>query len=98
MAQDGRVYQATATGCAFGLRAMYGPMKSYPMSKAWLIKGNLPLIPNYLHKSCRCEPQTKHAPASGANTEGTGRYTETFVNSVHSMFAKTVIQNNRASK
>ena len=84
------IYQATATGCAFGLKAEYGSVAGLPMSKAWMIKGNLPLIPEILHHQCGCKPTVIHAPASGANTEDTGRYTSSFVHSVHDMFARTV--------
>ena len=83
-------YQATATGCAFGLKAIYGSVTGFPMSKAWMIKGNLPLIPECLDRPCRCKPHVTRAQASGANTEVTGRYTSEFVKSVHEMFARTI--------
>ena len=84
------IFQATATGCAFGLKAIYGKVAGFPMSKAWMIKGNMPLISEALRKPCGCNPCVVHAQASGANTEVTGRYTPAFVASVHTMFSKTV--------
>ena len=68
------IYQARATGCAFGLKARHGQVAGLPMSRAWTIKGNMPLIPEMLNKSCCCPPNTVHAQASGANTEETGKY------------------------
>ena len=79
---------AKATGCAFGLTAISGPLRSKPMSKSWYIKGTLPTIVEFLDRECECEPNMKHAPAEGANTAHSGRYTSAFVAAVHKAFAK----------
>ena len=84
------LYEATAVGCAYGLRAETGPLQGHSMSKAWLVKGNLPLLPSALERSCRCAANTVHAQASGGNTEMIGKYTPSFVAAVHSLFARTV--------
>ena len=81
------IFEATATGCEFGLRAISGKEKGMPMSKAWHIKGTLPTITDYLHRTCQCRCRTVHATASGADTAHTGRYTPAFVASIHRMFA-----------
>ena len=85
--QKGKVFEATTTGCAFNLRALYGRDKGKPMSKAWHIKGAIPLIPKYLERGCTCPPGTIHAQAKGQNTAHTGRYTPEFVSAVHRMYA-----------
>ena len=84
------LYEATAVGCAYGLRAETGPLQGHPMSKAWLVNGNLPLLPSALERSCHCAANTVHAQASGDNTEIIGKYTPSFVAAVHSLFARTV--------
>ena len=61
-----------------------------PMSKSWLDKGTVPTIEEFLNRECQCEPDTQHAPASGANTAHTGRYTSAFVTAIHRMFSKVV--------
>ena len=93
-AEKGKVYNATATGCAFGSKAIAGKDKGKPMSKAWQIEGNLPALPDYLERNCACPRSTVHAQAAGANTAHTGRYTPLFVASVHRMFAFTIAKNN----
>ena len=85
------IYEARATGCAYGLRAVHGREAGQPMPRAWLIKGNISLIPHMLEKSCPCAKDTVHAQATGSNTEETGKYTEAFVRTVHSMFSRVVV-------
>ena len=82
-----KVFEATATGCAWNLRAIAGHDKGHVMSKAWHIKSTLPLVEEYLHRDCCCPPGTYHAQAKGPNTAHTGRYTPEFVSAVHRMFA-----------
>ena len=81
------MFEATATGCAFNLRAIYGSDRGHVMSKAWHIKTTIPWVEQYLHRDCCCPPGTYHAQAKGRNTVVTGRYTPEFVSSVHRMFA-----------
>ena len=84
------IYEAKATGCAYGLRALHGQEAGRPMRRAWLIKGDIPLIPEMLEKSCPCPRDTVHAQATGSNTVETGKYTEAFVRTVHAMFSRMV--------
>ena len=88
--QNVHIYQAKATGCAFGLKAISGPLRNYPMSKSWLIKGTLPNIEEHLHRDCPCERCATHAPTTGANTAHSGRYTARFVASIHRMFSDII--------
>ena len=83
------IYQAIVAGCAYNLRALYGQEAGQLMGRAWLIKGNIDLIPQMLEKPCSCPKGTEHAVATGSNTEVTGKYTEAFVRTVHSMFSIT---------
>ena len=85
--RKGKKIEATATGCAFNLRAIAGSDRGRPMSKAWHVKSTLPLVARYLDRCCTCPPHTVHAQAKGPNTTHTGRYTPEFVSSVHRMFA-----------
>ena len=85
--QKGEIYQATATGCAFNLRAVAGKDKGRRMSKAWHVKSTLPLVEHFLDRSCNCPPGYVHAKAEGQNTVHSGRYTPEFVASVHRLFA-----------
>ena len=82
------IYQARATGCAFNLRAAYGQEAGQLMGRAWLIKGNIDLIPQMLDRPCTCPKGTQHAVAVGRNTEHTGKYTEEVVRTIHCMFSK----------
>ena len=88
--QKEHIYIAKGTGCAFGLTAISGPLRSQPMSKSWFVKGTLPTIEHYLDRECQCEPNIIHAPAEGANTAHSGRYTSAFVTAVHKVFSKVV--------
>ena len=90
--QNGNVYEATACGCAFDLRAIAGPYRGYLMSKAWHIKSTMPNLAEFLDRPCHCSPDSIHAYAEGQNTAHSGRYTPEFVNSVHKMFS-TFISN-----
>ena len=71
-------------------------MRSKPMSKSWYVKGTLPTIEEFLDRKCQCEPNIIHAPAEGANTAHSGRYTSAFVTALHRAFAK--VANNVTSK
>ena len=82
------IYQARAAGCAFNLRAAYGQVAGQLMGRAWLIKGNIDLIPQMLDRPCVCPKGTEHAVATGSNTEHTGKYTEELVRTIHCMFSK----------
>ena len=84
--QRGEVYQATATGCAFNLKASSGIDRGQRMSKAWHIKSSLSNIAEFLDRSCSCPPKYVHAKAEGSNTVKTGCYTPEFVAAVHRMF------------
>ena len=84
------IYIAKATGCAFNLTAIAGPLRQHPMSKSWFVKGTLPTIEKYLDKSCTCSPDVRHAPAEGANTAHSGRYTTAFVTAIHKAFLEVV--------
>ena len=88
--QQGDVYEATAKGCAFNLRAIAGPHRGVLMSKAWHVKSTLPNLTEFLDRPCRCGQNTIHAHAEGQNTVHSGRYTREFVTSVHKMFSKFV--------
>ena len=55
--EKGEIYQATATGCAFNLRAIAGKDKGRLMSKAWHVKSTLPTLAKYLDRSCSCPPK-----------------------------------------
>ena len=92
--QRGTTFEATATGCAFGLRAISGPLRNHPMSKAWHVKGTSPTTAEYLNRNCQCESNIKHAPTSGANTAHTGRYTSAFVTAIHRMFHEATKRRN----
>ena len=70
--QKGKIYEATASGCAFNLRSISGPRKGNKMGKAWHIKSTLPTIEQYLDRKCTCPCGYKHAEASGRNTAHTG--------------------------
>ena len=78
------MYEAKATGYAFGLRAVHGQKAGLPMRRAWLIEGDIPLF-----QRCWRSPvlarDTVHAQATGSNTIGTGKCTEAFVRTMHSM-------------
>ena len=91
--QKGKVFEATATGCAFNLRAIAGPLKGKKMSKSWHIKSSIPTIEKYLNRSCSCPPNYEHAPTEGQNTAHSGRYTVEFVAEVHKMFASVARSN-----
>ena len=58
------------------------------MSKSWFVKGTLPTIEEFLDRECQCEPNIIHAPAEGANTAHSGRYTSAFVAAIRNAFAK----------
>ena len=88
--QTGDVYEATANGCAFNLRAIAGPYRGCLMSKCWHVKSTLPNLTEFLDRPCSCSPNYKHAHAEGQNTAHSGRYTREFVASVHKMFSKFV--------
>ena len=88
--QKGKFHEATASGCAFNLRAIAGPNRGKLMSKAWHIKSTLPTVEKYLDRPCSCSPTYKHASAEGQNTAHSGQHTVEFVASVHKMFASTV--------
>ena len=83
------IFEATAVGCAFNLRAIAGRDRGLPMSKAWHVKSTLPTVAHYLDRCCTCPPKTVHATAEGENAAHTGRYTLEFVSSVHRMFARS---------
>ena len=91
------IYQAKATGCAFNLRAAFGPDAGVLMKRAWQIVGNIDLIPQMLDRPCTCPEGTEHAVAEGRNTEHTGKYTQEFVRTVHCMFSQ-VAQTYRRKK
>ena len=84
------IYIAKATGCAFNLTAISGPLRSHPMSKSWFVKGTLPTIEKYLDRSCQCNSDVQHAPAEGANTAHSGRYTTAFVTAIHRALLEVV--------
>ena len=88
--QKEHIYIAKATGCAFNLTAIAGPLRSHPMSKSWFVKGTLPTIEKYLDRSCQCSSDVQHAPAEGANTAHSGRYTTAFVTAIHRAFLEVV--------
>ena len=85
--EKGEIFEATATGCAFNLRAIAGKDKGRKMLKAWHVKSTLPTLAKYLDRSCSCPITYVHAKAEGQNTTHSGRYTPEFVSSVHRMFA-----------
>ena len=91
--QKGKVYEATASGCAFNLRAIAGPLRGNKMSKAWHVKSSIPTIAHYLDRSCSCPPNYQHAPTEGQNTAHSGRYTVEFVAEVHKMFSSVARSN-----
>ena len=84
--QKGEVYEATAKGCAFNLRAAKGKDKGRLMSKAWHIKTSMSNVAEFLDRPCSCPPKSVHAKAEGQNTVVTGCYTPEFVSAVHRMF------------
>ena len=84
----GQVYESTATGCAFNLVAKHGKDKGRKMSKAWHVKSTLPEVTDFLHRSCSCPPNYRHALVEGQNIVESGRYTPEFVAAVHRMFSK----------
>ena len=86
--QKGQVFEATATGCAFGLIAKHGKDKGRRMSKAWHVKSTVPELRDFLDRSCSCPSNYRHAPAEGQNTAESGRYTREFVAAVHRLFSK----------
>ena len=84
------VFDATAAGCAFNLRAIDSRDCGRLMSKSWHIKTNVKCVREYLHRPCSCPSNYKHAQAQGQNTAWSGRYTTEFVSSVHRMFSYAV--------
>ena len=88
--EKGEIFQATARGCAFGLRAIAGEDRGRLMSKAWHIKSTMPKLPEYLERSCSYSSKYIHGKAAGQNTAHSGRYTTEFVSSVHKMFSNHV--------
>ena len=84
------IYEASATGCAFGLKAKFGQVAGLPMRRAWMIKSNIPILYEVLNKPCCCPRDTNHVQATGSNTVETGKYTLPFVSAIHSMFSRVV--------
>ena len=92
--QKSQVYEATATGCAFNLRAKYGKEKGRKMNKAWHVKSSMSNVAEFLDRSCTCPSNYVHAKAEGQNTVITGCYTPEFVAAVHRMYVAHIVTEN----
>ena len=96
--QKVKIFDATATGCAFNLRAIDAKERGTLMSKQWHIKSTVPDVSKYLDRPCVCHEDYVHAQAKGQNTAHSGRYTAEFVSSVHRMFSYTVAKGIKCEK
>jgi hypothetical protein len=65
--EDYGLWRYFTHGCAFGLRAKYGPQAGKLMMKPWTLSTNSEIIGGALSRDC-CHEAKDHCPVDGMNT------------------------------